>query len=107
MTTTVEAIYENGTLKLSSPLPLEEKAHVVVTIQTKADDGADDERAAWLKQSEETLTKAWDNPGDDLLVPREALRELQAKGRLTTEQAESYLREVTAERLANDSQRPE
>jgi predicted DNA-binding antitoxin AbrB/MazE fold protein len=66
VTTTVEAIYENGTLKLPSPLPLEEKAQVVVTIQTK--DGLSEaaERAAWLKKSEETLTRAWNNPADDV-----------------------------------------
>jgi predicted DNA-binding antitoxin AbrB/MazE fold protein len=66
MTTTVEATYENGTLKLSGPLPLEEKAQVVVTIQSKADLTETDERAAWLKKSEEILTKAWDNPADDV-----------------------------------------
>ena len=66
MTTTVEAIYENGTLKLPRPLPLEEKAQVVVTIQTKADFNEADQRKAWLKHSEETLTKAWNNPADDV-----------------------------------------
>jgi predicted DNA-binding antitoxin AbrB/MazE fold protein len=66
MTTTVEAIYENGTLKLPRPLPLEEKAQVVVTIQTKADFNEANQREAWLKKSEETLTKAWNNPADDV-----------------------------------------
>jgi predicted DNA-binding antitoxin AbrB/MazE fold protein len=66
MTTTVEAIYENGTLKLPRLLPLEEKAQVVVTIQTKNGTREDDERESWLKQSEETLTRAWDNPADDV-----------------------------------------
>ena len=66
MTTTVDAIYENGTLKLSHLLPLEEKSQVVVTIQTKDDSGEADEREAWLKKSEETLTNAWDNAGDDV-----------------------------------------
>jgi predicted DNA-binding antitoxin AbrB/MazE fold protein len=66
MTTTVEAIYENGTLKLPRRLPLEEKSQVMVTIQTKAGVGETDERASWLKKSEETLTKAWDNPVDDV-----------------------------------------
>jgi predicted DNA-binding antitoxin AbrB/MazE fold protein len=32
MTITVEAIYENGTLKLSRPLPLKEQEKVQVTI---------------------------------------------------------------------------
>jgi predicted DNA-binding antitoxin AbrB/MazE fold protein len=66
MTTTVEAIYENGTLKLPRPLPLEEKAQVVVTIQTKDGFSEAAGREAWLKKSEETLTKAWDNPADDV-----------------------------------------
>jgi predicted DNA-binding antitoxin AbrB/MazE fold protein len=66
MTTTVEAIYENGALKLSRPLPLEEKAQVVVTVQTKTDFNASEEREAWLKKSEVNLTKAWDNPSDDV-----------------------------------------
>lgn len=65
MTTTVEAIYENGTLKLACPLPLEEKAHVVVTIRTDA--GPDEEeRRAWLAKSEEALMRAWNNPADDV-----------------------------------------
>ena len=66
MTTTIEAIYENGMLKLSGPLPLREKAQVVVTIQTKPLSGEDNERQAWLKASEESLTRAWDNSADDV-----------------------------------------
>jgi len=66
MTTTVEAIYENGTLKLPRLLPLQEKAKVFVTIQTKEACDEATEREAWLKRSEETLTKAWDNPADDV-----------------------------------------
>ena len=34
MTITVEAIYENGTLKLSQPLPLKDQERVHVTVQT-------------------------------------------------------------------------
>ena len=64
MTTTVEAIYENGMLKLPAPLPLPEKAHVTVTIQS--DTVSDTERGAWLKLSEDALTKSWDNPDDDV-----------------------------------------
>jgi predicted DNA-binding antitoxin AbrB/MazE fold protein len=66
MTTTVEAIYKRGTVHLPRPLPLDENARVVVTIQTS--DGSDgaDERQAWLKRPEETLTKTWDNPADDV-----------------------------------------
>lgn len=65
MTTKVEAIYENGSLKLSHPLPLQDKTRVFVVVQSEAD-GVDAERGAWLRLSEETLTKAWDNPADDV-----------------------------------------
>ena len=64
MTTTVEAIYENGALKLSGPLPLPDQTQVLVTIRT-APESDDRERSAWLRLSEESLTKAWDNPDDD------------------------------------------
>jgi len=66
MTTTVEAIYENGILKLPAPLPLPEKAHVTVTIQSEAASSPDAEHGAWLKLSEDSLIKIWDNPGDDV-----------------------------------------
>jgi predicted DNA-binding antitoxin AbrB/MazE fold protein len=64
MTTTVEAIYENGKLLLPQPLPLPEKSHGLVTIESEA--GSDSERAAWLKLSEQSLMKAWDNADDDV-----------------------------------------
>ena len=60
MTTTVEAIYEQGKLLLPKPLALPEKSHVRVTIES------DSEREAWLKLSEENLSKTWDNPDDDV-----------------------------------------
>lgn len=60
MTTTIEAIYEQGKLVLPRPLSLPEKCRVRVTIET------DSEREAWLKQSEESLTKTWDNEADDI-----------------------------------------
>jgi predicted DNA-binding antitoxin AbrB/MazE fold protein len=66
MTTTLEAVYEKGTLKLSRALPLPDKAHVVVTIQSDVEPTLDSERAAWLKLSEEALRKAWDNPDDEV-----------------------------------------
>ena len=64
MTTTVEAIYENGKLTLPQALPLPERTHVFVTIETEP--GTDSERAAWLKHSEESLAKTWNNPDDDV-----------------------------------------
>jgi predicted DNA-binding antitoxin AbrB/MazE fold protein len=60
MTTTVDAIYEDGKLVLSRPLSLPEKFPVRVTIE------ADLEREAWLKLSEESLARVWDNDADDV-----------------------------------------
>ena len=60
MIKTVDAIYEDGKLVLQQPLPLPEHAHVRVTIDT------DLEREAWLRLSEESLTKVWDNDADDV-----------------------------------------
>jgi predicted DNA-binding antitoxin AbrB/MazE fold protein len=60
MTTTVDAIYEHGKLVLPRPLSLPEKSHVRVTIES------DPEREAWLKLSEESMTKVWDNDADDV-----------------------------------------
>ena len=60
MTTTVNAIYENGKLLLSRPLSLPENSQVRVTIES------DPEREAWLKLSEESLTKVWANDADDV-----------------------------------------
>ena len=61
MTKTVEAIYEDGVLKLPAPLPLPEKSHVTVTIQSLDDP----ERDAWMKVCEDKLADAWD-PSDDV-----------------------------------------
>jgi predicted DNA-binding antitoxin AbrB/MazE fold protein len=61
ITTKIEAIYENGKLVLSQPLPLPENSHVLVTIESE-----DAEREAWLKLSEQSLTKVWDNADDDV-----------------------------------------
>ena len=60
MTTTVEAIYENGKIVLPAPLSLPEKTHVRVTIETDA------EREEWLKLSETSLVRVWDNDADDV-----------------------------------------
>jgi predicted DNA-binding antitoxin AbrB/MazE fold protein len=66
MTRTVEAIYENGVLKLPAPLPLPENTPVTVTIESELAVAEDAERTLWLKASEQTLTKAWDNSADDV-----------------------------------------
>jgi predicted DNA-binding antitoxin AbrB/MazE fold protein len=60
MITTVDAVYEDGKLVLQQPLPLPEHARVRVTIDS------DLEREAWLKLSEESLKKVWDNTADDV-----------------------------------------
>ena len=66
VSTTVEAVYENGKLVLSHPLPLAEKSHVRVTIETQADAISDEERTTWLALSEQTLLKTWDDSEDDI-----------------------------------------
>ena len=65
MTTTLEAVYEGGVLKLPVRLPLPEKAHVRVTIRTETEE-VDEERTGWLLLSEEALTKTWANFDDDV-----------------------------------------
>ncbi len=47
-------------LVLQKPLPLPEHARVRVTVESDA------EREAWLKLSEQSLTKVWDNADDDV-----------------------------------------
>lgn len=66
MTTTVEAIYEDGVLKLPQRLPLPERAHVKVTIDSDAVGGEDGERLAWLRLGETALTATWQNSEDDV-----------------------------------------
>jgi predicted DNA-binding antitoxin AbrB/MazE fold protein len=44
MTTTVEAIYEDGKLVLAKPLPLPQHTHVQVTIESPDDELVDVER---------------------------------------------------------------
>jgi len=60
MTTTVEAIYEDGKLLLQQSLPLAENSRVRVTIESDA------EREEWLKLSEDNLLKTWNQPEDDV-----------------------------------------
>jgi hypothetical protein len=60
MSTTVEALYDDGKLILQHPLPLPGKTRVLVTVET------DPERGAWLRVSEEALMQAWDNSDDDV-----------------------------------------
>ena len=66
MSTTVEAIYEDGKLLLRQRLPLAEKAQVRVTVEIDDATVSDAERIAWLKLSEQSLMKAWNNADDDV-----------------------------------------
>ena len=66
MSTTVEAVYEDGKLVLQQPLPLPEKARVRVTIEAEDSLFQETDRAAWLRLSEKALMKAWDNAADDV-----------------------------------------
>ncbi len=61
MTTKVDAIYEGGKIILPQPLSLPERTRVRVIIESR-----DSEREAWLKLSEESLTKIWNNDPDDI-----------------------------------------
>ena len=63
MSTTLEAIYEDGLLRLAQPLPLPIHSRVMVTIETPEEDA---ERQHWLTVSEAGLRKTWDNPADDV-----------------------------------------
>jgi predicted DNA-binding antitoxin AbrB/MazE fold protein len=63
MATTLEAIYENGVLRLANPLPFPNHSRVSVTVQALDEDP---ERKWWLNESEAALSKTWDNPVDDV-----------------------------------------
>jgi predicted DNA-binding antitoxin AbrB/MazE fold protein len=66
MIRTVEAIYEDGVLRLPAPLPLPNCTHVIVTIETEPVVAEDAERATWLKASERVLIETWNNTADDV-----------------------------------------
>jgi predicted DNA-binding antitoxin AbrB/MazE fold protein len=61
--TAIEAIYEDGLLRLLQPLALPEHTHVRVSVEPLFDDP---ERTAWLAQSERRLREVWDNDADDV-----------------------------------------
>ena len=63
MTATLEAIYENGSLKLLEALPLAEHTRVRIRLETSE---ADELRAVWLAGSEQSLLKTWENSADDV-----------------------------------------
>jgi len=89
MTTTVDAIYEHGKLVLPRPLALLEKSRVRVTIES------DPEREAWLKLSQESLTKVWDKDADDVFNQLAAMAK--------DPQIQRELRSINAEFAAAES----
>jgi predicted DNA-binding antitoxin AbrB/MazE fold protein len=68
MTTTVEAVYENGVFRPLTALPLAEHAAVRLVVHSFGDTpkSTDPERSEWLRQSELTLLKVWENDEDDV-----------------------------------------
>ncbi len=63
MTTTLNAIYESGHLRLLQTLPLPEHTLVQVRLETVS---PDTERAEWLAQGERQLINLWNNEADDV-----------------------------------------
>ena len=68
MTTTVEAIYENGVFRPLTALSLEEHAAVRLVVHSfeNISKSTDPERSEWLRQGELTLLKVWENDEDDV-----------------------------------------
>ena len=59
MTTTVDAIYEDGKLLLTKPLPLPHHAHVQVTIESTTDELVDVERRNRVWSELDNDTEGW------------------------------------------------
>jgi predicted DNA-binding antitoxin AbrB/MazE fold protein len=68
MTTTVEAIYENGVFRPLAAIPLQEHSAVRVVVHSceDASKSTDSERSEGLRQGELTLLKVWENDEDDV-----------------------------------------
>lgn len=68
MTTTVEAVYENGVFRPLTALPLEEHAAVRLVVHSfgETPKSTDSEKSDWHRQSEVTLLKVWENDEDDV-----------------------------------------
>jgi predicted DNA-binding antitoxin AbrB/MazE fold protein len=68
MTTTVEAIYENGVFRPLAAIPLREHAAVRLVVHSVEDapKSTDLEKPDWHRQSELTLLKVWENDEDDV-----------------------------------------
>ncbi len=63
MTIAVQAVYEEGKLRLLEPLELAEHTVVRISLETWQDDM---ERRAWLDQGQRSLMRVWDNTADDI-----------------------------------------
>lgn len=63
MSTTLDAIYEPGLLRLAGPLPFPTHTRVRVSVELLPPEG---DRQAWLNQGESTLKRVWDNDADDV-----------------------------------------
>ena len=63
MTIAVQAVYEEGKLRLLEPLELAEHTVVQISLETGQDDM---ERRAWLDQGQRSLLRVWDNTADDI-----------------------------------------
>ena len=59
MTTTVDAIYEDGKLVLTKPLPLPQHAHVQVTIESQSDELNDVGRRNRIWSELDNDTEGW------------------------------------------------
>jgi hypothetical protein len=58
---TVRAIVRQGRIELLEAVPLEEGAHMLVTVLS-----SDDEQAFWLEVSGTSADSVWDNSEDDV-----------------------------------------
>lgn len=63
MTKEVNAVYEDGKLRLLDPLDLADQAVVLVSVEPVSDDM---EREEWHAQSRRSLMDLWDNEADGL-----------------------------------------
>ena len=59
----IQAVYEEGKLRLLEPLELAEHTVVQISLETGQDDM---ERRAWLNQGQRSLMSVWDNEADDV-----------------------------------------
>jgi hypothetical protein len=60
MLSTVWAVVKEGKIELREPMALPEGATLLVTLVP-----LDEEREFWMRASESSLSKVWDNPQDD------------------------------------------